>query len=645
MIKTKQITTRPTFYPILLIIISFLPPLIGRSYTHWDTFDLLTINFTFLSDSLKSGQLPIWNPFTLSGQPLLASAFFTNSLYSPIDLGLLLLSLIISPLYLMEINVILGAFLLFFGSYRLFHTYLFDKKTAAWISFTQVILLIHPIVGQISFIYSLSLFPWMLYFIIQKKHRNIFNTILVSIFMACLVAKSYFFYIFIFFSLALVISFWISRNQERPVYYWLLQKMPIFLIPTLFFLVLNLEGTLDYISQYKFLTGNLIIKEPRMRQIITEAPFLYPLNQIIRNLFRFKENGWTQMGFGIFIPFVVGYSLVSIKQIKRLIFIKIILLTLIIFFTFISSTTTISNIIYSLPILSSFRWAFYNIHFSIYLSIIFAGLGFQYVKKNDNYLQKIATNAFIICSCLISLFYGFKNSTIGGRKRTVYQPSKVKTRLQRTPIYTKNKRNLQHRDHFFYNDYSWLKTKQPFSHGYNNTISEYYWRMKDMPFNSRILNFSCHYYSKKNKKRSNFENDNQYIDYYLDKVDPSGRSYIIDKTKDHTCSPDKEKDFKFLNIKLKTNSLTFDTEISQPGIIAITQHLKEGWSAELDGRPAHLNTVNYIFQGIYLDRPGKHHVKLTYFPLTAKVLLLWYFLSIIFLISYYIKRRKEPFTK
>jgi len=66
----KNVLEKPIFLIFFFAGIVHLKQLIAHRVTGWDSFDVLTVNFIFMSDALKSGSLPLWNPFVLGGIPL-----------------------------------------------------------------------------------------------------------------------------------------------------------------------------------------------------------------------------------------------------------------------------------------------------------------------------------------------------------------------------------------------------------------------------------------------------------------------------------------------------------------------------------------------------------------------------------------------
>ncbi|PIK14711.1 hypothetical protein [Halobacteriovorax sp. JY17] len=622
---------------LILILISFLSVIVGKSYTHWDTFDVITTNFIYLSDSLKSGILAFWNPFVLSGTPLLASSFFTNSLYSPIDLCLLLLSLFISPVYLAEVNIIIGAFLFFYGSKLLFQNLNFSKNISNYIGLMSTLVMIPPVVGQISFIYSLALLVWLTYFNLDQQRKTFFKVLLQACIIASLTVKGYFYYITIFFLFNLVVALYFTKKNKKSFQFFLLQKMPLFLIPTIFFLILNLEGTLDFIKQYSELTGDLIIKEPRLRQLSGNVTHGLSLSSILKSFFSFRESTWGALNFSYYSLIVLPLTLISLRRInKEKKTILFLIISIIVSMLFSSNEKMILAFTSRIPIISSFRWVFYNLHIAIFLTIILSSYGLkELLSCLSKKKEAIASFIILITITSITLKLGIQRESNGGRKSIQDFPKELKHRLKASPVLSENSRVLNNAPEFEYNDYSWLSKKIPISHGYNNTISEYYWRMKDMPFNSKIVRFSCNINLESNIQRKDFKSDNDFVDAKISQINPSKESFLTNNESSITkCA---ESNYKISNFSLSPNSLLFTIETMSKGMIIINQNNKSGWSALVDGKESKIYKMNHIFQGLLLNTPGKYVIKLTYLPKTGVILIVFY-LSILSLLHFYQKK-------
>ncbi|MFI5169150.1 MAG: YfhO family protein [Vicinamibacterales bacterium] len=61
------------------------------------------------------------------------------------------------------------------------------------------------------------------------------------------------------------------------------------------------------------------------------------------------------------------------------------------------------------------------------------------------------------------------------------------------------------------------------------------------------------------------------------------------------------------------NTLTVATQLQAPGVLVVTEAFDEGWSADVDGRPAAVLRANGLFRAVRLG-PGEHQVRFRYRP-------------------------------
>ncbi|MFL6248499.1 MAG: hypothetical protein ACJ74H_20920, partial [Thermoanaerobaculia bacterium] len=99
----------------LLALTLFLPALLKREvFTLRDHFDYFQPLRAFTADELRAGHLPLWNPYSASGEPWLANPQ-TGVFYPPAWLFLVLPFATAYMLYLLLHSILLGC-----GAYLLF---------------------------------------------------------------------------------------------------------------------------------------------------------------------------------------------------------------------------------------------------------------------------------------------------------------------------------------------------------------------------------------------------------------------------------------------------------------------------------------------------------------------------------------------
>jgi len=68
------------------------------------------------------------------------------------------------------------------------------------------------------------------------------------------------------------------------------------------------------------------------------------------------------------------------------------------------------------------------------------------------------------------------------------------------------------------------------------------------------------------------------------------------------------------NYQLLPNSTAFDIHATSAGMVGLTEGQAKDFTAQANGEPKAVLTVNRAFKGIYLDRPGNYHLEFTYRP-------------------------------
>ena len=70
-------------------------------------------------------------------------------------------------------------------------------------------------------------------------------------------------------------------------------------------------------------------------------------------------------------------------------------------------------------------------------------------------------------------------------------------------------------------------------------------------------------------------------------------------------------------VKLEQNGISLSINVPRRGVLVVHETFMQGWKARVDGAPARLFQVNYMFRGLLLE-PGQHRIEMAYRP--AKVL-------------------------
>lgn len=138
----------------------FLNLLSKQTYTGWDTHSYGFVYFLYFSDALKSGSIPLWNPFIQSGN--FFPNFFNVGLFYPFELCFVFLGWLIGPLLSYELMIQTVILIGGLGAYFLF-CYWKSQEFLAFIgALLYAIIILSPLVGQIWYTVSFSSLPWLL---------------------------------------------------------------------------------------------------------------------------------------------------------------------------------------------------------------------------------------------------------------------------------------------------------------------------------------------------------------------------------------------------------------------------------------------------------------------------------------------------
>ena len=108
-------------------VVSFIKPIVGKTYTSWDTHDLGFVNFLYFSDSLREGYIPLWNHFIQAGT--FFPSLFNIGIFSPFQILFVFLSWVINPVYVYELML---QALVFAGGLGAYLFFLSNTKTVVY---------------------------------------------------------------------------------------------------------------------------------------------------------------------------------------------------------------------------------------------------------------------------------------------------------------------------------------------------------------------------------------------------------------------------------------------------------------------------------------------------------------------------------
>ncbi|WP_018294662.1 YfhO family protein [Mariprofundus ferrooxydans] len=134
--------------------------LVGDAYTGWDSHDHGFINFLYFGDSLKTGSIPLWNPFIQSGT--FFANFYNVGFFTPFQLPFIFLSWVINPVIAFELLLQSAILAGGVGGYLLFRCMGGGKKIALFGTMAYCLSVLLPVVGQMWFLFSWASLPWLI---------------------------------------------------------------------------------------------------------------------------------------------------------------------------------------------------------------------------------------------------------------------------------------------------------------------------------------------------------------------------------------------------------------------------------------------------------------------------------------------------
>lgn len=137
----------------------------------------------------------------------------------------------------------------------------------------------------------------------------------------------------------------------------------------------------------------------------------------------------------------------------------------------------------------------------------------------------------------------------------------------------------------------------------------------------------------------------EYVLIFQDDLKNHFKSVVIDDEKNYLAA---ENDKRFSELqsvnkiiktdRSKANSLTVEIEVEKPSMLVRAETFNHGWKVKIDGEKSDILKVNFIQQGVWLEK-GRHVVKFYFFPSSGMLglLLSILFAVLVFLNSFIIK--------
>jgi|GEM_PF-3455600 len=618
--------------PLAISLLIFLPVLTGIFYIGWDTFYASSIHFLYACDIWNSYfEIPRWNPFVLSGIPVLTN-FLTSSIWGPIDLLLILFSSFVNSFLLSQFLVYIPILIFCWSMYNFSNFFLSKAKSSVIVGISAPLLLI-PVLGQISFLYSHSFFMLLFYFygelIFFNKKNSFFVVGSKSFLLSSIFIKGYFYLnvmSFVFFFIFMIFFLFNKKNIIKNIYLLFF----FIIIPVVFYLVFYMEGLVAWKLQYKEFYGDLITIEPRMRAIsIRDRSGFSSFFETFFSLFVKDKKSWnfTLLYWLPLIPFGIYY--IFLKKInKKIVLYGVVLVTI---GVFLSTNTIVDTFILKIPMIGSFRWATYNKFYSLLILSLLVSFGFFYFLEKKN--NSIKMYGFVGLGILITnMLYFIPLFFSSSKPLRVFSSSEV---FRSRSVFLKNpykSKKIYKSQILIADDVNWLFNKNPISHGYDNTVGEFYWRQKDFHFNTKNVIFPAKLMHENKFHRKEFSSDNEFVDHVIERILSIGDFFLVDKDIDISglkiiSNPHDEIVFTPKGFKIDINKKSNEKEV-----LVVTQNYHHALKAIVNQKEENIFQVNKAFLGIFLNKEGLNSIEVIFSPLTLKVVFFLYGILFLFVI-------------
>ena len=389
-------------YVILAILlftwlIFFGRNLFGIYYTGWDSHDLGFTSFLYFGDSLRSGMLPLWNPFIQGGS--FHAGLFNVGNYTPFQWIFLLLSQIVNPVYVYELMiqvVIMLGCLGFYSWLRITGASMLISIFATQAFFLSVLM---PLVGQIMFLFSLSALPWMLFSChkaISENKKNEWPVYLIwSVLISSFMASGYpwmnvmnfvitFLYALNIYNSSYDKNFYETKDSFTPAKL----NLVIFLVCSVVVIACYyIPGYYSLKFNYNFFLGDYISPEPRLRSLAPDSVFSYRgisdafFSSIDPRILKNNNISLTNLPIWTWGVGWVIWLILFCKKFEENFFLKNKLWIGISIFCLLYSAGAINRLVEHLPLLNANRWYFISM---VYVSISLIAISVSRLQREIN---------------------------------------------------------------------------------------------------------------------------------------------------------------------------------------------------------------------------------------------------------------------
>ncbi len=373
--KLKELIISKTFFVLIIVLFfhkffffGFVPfpgDLLISSYNPWKTYSYLGFNpgtypskdqyfdtarqifpwKTYSINSIKNGQIPLWNPYNFSGAPLLAN--FQSSIFYPFNIFYFFLPQTLA----WTIQVLLQPLLALLFTYLYLREIKRSKEASLFASIAFSFSLYFTVFLEYNTIlHSVLYLPLVLYFL-EKLIKKIKLSYLIGVFLALLfsffaghiqvffLVFSFIFFYFLFISLSFK-----KKNTGKIILIFFAIILPLLvggvqLLPTLELISNSARSN----QPYNYLVNTLLLQPKEI--ILFLSPDFFG-NPVTKNFLLSKSYPGSALYFGI-IPFFFSIlGIVSYKKDKIVRF-YLLALTLLLLITF---KNPLSELFFKIPI-------------------------------------------------------------------------------------------------------------------------------------------------------------------------------------------------------------------------------------------------------------------------------------------------------
>ncbi|WP_392386213.1 YfhO family protein [Marinomonas primoryensis] len=664
--------SRYSFLTVIFLTL-FLTKWMIFKYTGWDTHDVFFTEFILFADSINSGFFPIINNFIQSGSFIPVGS--KNFLYTIYAFPFLMLSKFINPIYAFELFISFLFLVSASGMYLYIDKLGSGKKVAILISVVYMLSLPMPISGQLGYVYSWAVAPWLLYFYhltAEKERISFLSAILLGLALGLFIVGAGPWHLLVIYSFSAVYSLVIKGKIFKPnVQFFLILILSFFI-----YFIINFEGFKDVYFSYFWVGSDYASPEPRLRSFYEQPPrlvlqSLYAsfLNLIDINFLRaagFSSSSWYN-GLGYLAALYFVFSIYFYRSQEKYIYINIFLIVLVAFFLAYSSSPYLGIYEYynMIPVFSLHRWLGEGVGFSIYFIMVFWAIRFSGGLIKEVNLASLSSWIFILIMLFIPLYFNgmkitfsfslflipviiflrLKNFNIifllllafyvyfftlthpvSSMTKNIDFVNSVAERNKTVEIKENSRIQFDSNVYEFYVPQNFLEKKLT-THGYNIVGDPFFWYVKNHDLTKTVVSFfNCSRYSSLSLDASSKGASNDFIVHAVREIEDEYPVLMVYDKNDvrvaDECYVDSDAVDDFV---MTPSSIKFNYNSVEPGILLISTPYRDGWHAVVNGNAQPIIKTSGRMLGIKVNSQGLHNVEITYTN--------YFFVSIIFIFN------------